>query len=754
MMERVFVGILFSNAIIAFTLLIVCIQKRDSTDRGSRALQFFTCASTIWSLGVGFFVMQTTENGAHIARCASLLGTVLYINAILMILNVISGLPEKYTKTFERFALLGFALFFAGIFPGMFSFERTSMGMSFSFANSVYGLLYTVFFVVCALFMLFDIVTMLRSKRKSVIHFGKCFLTVWILIIGGSVLDMILPMVGLHSIPGSGLVQFCGLVIAWYALDIISHSRIIVKNMSQKVYDSLSSPILMLDIAKNIVVYNDAAKDFFELNRKDDTNYLNVNHFLALDKIVEDEKYSISKYFDIPGDAEYSEEGDLLNFDAFCKTNNVYCNVRANKVWDHFHELIGYIAVVTDMSEQLNARKKLEEAREEAIMANKTKSLFLANMSHEIRTPVNAIMGFSELALSEKVSPTLREYLVDISNASKVLLGSINDILNITKIESGKMELVNEEYSLKNLLGNVCKIITVQATRKELAFSMKFENDIPTVVYGDDVRIQEILINLSNNAVKYTPNGSVSLFVSSEDAGDGYVNLRFNVKDTGIGIKEEDLQNLFAAYERMDKEKNHRTEGTGLGLSIVRGYLDLMEGSIDVKSEYGKGSEFIATVKQKVVDATAIDPNEVMKSEPDVKRFTGLNITGLKVLVVDDNRVNLKVISKTLEKYGVASDLATSGKEALSICNSTEYPIVFMDHMMPDMDGVETMNALKEAYPYYREKAKIVVLTANAVDGVRNELLKAGFNEYLSKPINYTELERVLKKYVPKEMIS
>lgn len=752
-MERAFVGILFSNAIIAFTLLIVCIQRRDRLDRGSRALQFFTCASCVWSLGVGSFLIQTTETGAHIARCVGLLGTVLYINAIMMVLNVICGMRQKIKKFFERFAILGFVLFFVSFLPGIYNFKITKVGMSFSFANRIYGNVYTIFFILCALMMLNDIISMIKSKRKSVVHFGRCFLGVWFLIICGSVLDMLFPMLGWDSIPGSSILQFFGLVIAWYAMDIINHSRITVKNMSQKVYDTISSPILMLDTVGNIVVFNDAALEFLKLSRLDSNKYMNVNHFLALDGVEEKSEMNMELFFDIPEDAEYQNNGDLLTFDSFCKVNNVYCNVRANRVKDHFDELIGYIAVIIDLSEQHKARKKLEEARKEAENANKTKSLFLANMSHEIRTPVNAIMGFSELALAEDVPASVRDYLSDIKNASNVLLGSINDILNISKIESGKMDIINEQYSLKVLLKNVCKIITVQAARKDLGFSLDLGKDVPAVMLGDDVRIQEILINLLNNSVKYTERGAVKLSVSVERNNEKEARLVLAVKDTGIGIKEEDLKNLFAAYERMDKEKNHKTEGTGLGLSIVRGYLDLMGGDIEVNSVYGKGSEFIVSIPQKIVDETPINAEEIMKSEAEEKSFSGLKINGLKVLVVDDNRVNLKVISRTLEKYGVASDLANSGKEAVALCQNVEYPIVFMDHMMPDMDGVETMEALREKYSYYKNTSKIVVLTANAIDGVKKELISAGFDEYLSKPLNYTELEKVLERFTPKEML-
>ena len=735
-MKLTFEIVLFGNTVIALCLLVVAMQLRRSDDRLTRILIFFTSSSMIWSLGSALLVIQTAELPAHICRCIDLFGTVGYMISIIMFMGQISEISVRLRALFSHFAYLGFFVWVVSFLPGIFEFSLSEWGMSFAMKNKIYGGVYLFYFITCALLMLINMILMLKSAKKSVRFFAKCFIVVWIIILTGSFTDMLLPLINSISAPGSCIAQFWGLIIVWYAIDNLRSSSLTVKNMSAQLYNAVSTPIIMADEYGNIKVCNEAAISFFGFAKDDEGNY-----------------GSVYELFDTPEELNIEGVQEFVAFDATCKLNNVFCNIISNTIRDDFGDPIGYISLFTDLTKQLEDKEKIEEARQDAIEANRAKSLFLANMSHEIRTPVNAIMGFAEIALSENPSPQLRDYLTDIKNASGTLLTSINDILNISKIESGKMDIVNEEYFLKTMLGNVAKIISVQARNKNLAFSLNISGYVPSKLYGDDVRIQEILINLCNNAVKYTQQGSISLNISGERDGDKKVKLTMSVKDSGIGIKEEDLKNLFAAYERMDKEKNHRTEGTGLGLSIVRGYLDLMGGDIEVKSEYGLGSEFIAHITQDIIDASPIDTGGLMKNEESGKRFGNLRIKDTRVLVVDDNRVNLKVISKTLEKYGVLCDLATSGAEALSICKNTEYPLILMDHMMPEMDGVETMNALKEKYEFYRTTARIVVLTANAIDGVREELKDSGFDDYLSKPINYEELERVLKETVASDKI-
>lgn len=736
-MKALFVAVLFSNAIMALSFLLVCFQRHSRDDKLSRVLTYFTSASFLWSLGSGALVVAKRTITAHLFRCVDLCGTVSYMIACIMLLGCISEIQEKIAKKFEFFASCGYALWLVSFHPDVFTFKQADWGMTFAFNSKAYGIVYVVFFIMCAAIMLYYICMMLKGPKKSIKFFGRYFLAVLIIIVAGTVSDMFLPFLGGKSAPGSSIAQFWGLLIIWYAADHTSHSRLTVKNMSVNIYDSLATPVLMAKPNGDIMVCNDSAKDFFGfVNHNDGEAYGNV--------------YDL---FDPPENLDESLGAPFVTFDGECKVNGVYCNIRSNRVFDHFAEPIGYITVVTDLSAQREASIKLDEAREEAIAANRAKSVFLANMSHEIRTPVNAIMGFSEIALSEEPKPVIREYLNDIKSASNTLLASINDILNISKIESGKMEIIEEDYSLKSLLKNVSKIISVQAGTKKLGFKLNITGYIPHKLHGDAVRIQEILINLCNNAVKYSEKGEIQLNVEGVRKSDDLVEVAFHVKDTGIGIKEEDIQNLFVAYARMDKEKNHRTEGTGLGLPIVHGYVNLMNGTIDVKSVYGEGSEFTVVLTQKIVDAKEADISTISDVSDKVTEIGRFRILNTKMLVVDDNKVNLKVMSRTLEKYGLNVDTAESGFKALDMCKSSEYDIVFMDHMMPEMDGVEAMKELRKLSDYYKNTSKIIVLTANAIDGVKNELMGEGFDDYLSKPLDYTIFEKVMRKFVSKENI-
>ncbi len=736
-MKALFIAVLFSNAIMALSFLLVCFQRHSRDDKLSRVLTYFTSASFLWSIGSGALVVSQRNITAHLFRCIDLCGTVSYMIACIMLLGCISEIQEKLAKKFEFFASCGYVLWLVSFHPDVFTFKQADWGMTFAFNSKAYGIVYVVFFILCATIMFYYICMMLKGPKKSVKFFGRYFLAVLIIIVAGTVSDMFLPVIGGKSAPGSSIAQFWGLLIIWYAADHTSHSRLTAKNMSINVYDSLTTPVLMAKPNGDIMVCNDSARDFFGfVNHNDGEAYGNV--------------YDL---FDPPENISESEESPFVTFDGECKVNGVYCNIRSNRVFDHFEEPIGYITVVTDLSAQREASIKLNEAREEAIAANRAKSVFLANMSHEIRTPVNAIMGFSEIALSEEPKPVIREYLNDIKSASNTLLASINDILNISKIESGKMEIIEEDYSLKALLKNVSKIISVQAGAKKLGFKLNISGYIPNRLHGDAMRIQEILINLCNNAVKYSEKGVILLDVEGIKKNDDMAEISFKVKDNGIGIKEEDIENLFVAYARMDKEKNHRTEGTGLGLPIVHGYVNLMHGTIDVKSEYGNGSEFTVVLSQKIVDGKEADISGISDESGMVTEIGKFKIHGTKILVVDDNRVNIKVMSKTLEKYGLNVDTAESGFKALDMCKSTEYDIIFMDHMMPDMDGVESMKEIRKLSDYYEKTSKIVVLTANAIDGVKNELMGEGFDDYLSKPLNYMLFEKVMRRFVPKEKI-
>lgn len=388
------------------------------------------------------------------------------------------------------------------------------------------------------------------------------------------------------------------------------------------------------------------------------------------------------------------------------------------------------------MIEELNAAKDTAEK------ANNAKTDFLSNMSHEIRTPLNAIVGFSQGLLEEDLPDTAKEEVEDIISASQSLLQIVNGILDISKIEANKLEIVNTEYSFKKVFDELVTLTKGRIGDKPLEFRYNYDHSIPPVLYGDHVRIKQIILNLLTNAVKYTKQGYVDFNISSVCNGD-VCRLIISVEDSGIGIKKENVDKLFNKFERFDLEKNITIEGTGLGLAITKKLVGLMNGQIVVQSKYGEGSKFTAAIDQRIVPKTLDEISNDLESNDDTSVFVGC---GNKILVVDDNNINLKVAARLLKSYNVDVDLATSGKECINkILEGNYYELILLDDMMPHMTGVETLNNLRKIIGF---NIPTVALTANAISGMRERYLDNGFNDYLSKPIDKVELEKVLKKFL------
>lgn len=386
--------------------------------------------------------------------------------------------------------------------------------------------------------------------------------------------------------------------------------------------------------------------------------------------------------------------------------------------------------------------------------ANHAKSEFLARMSHEIRTPINAVLGMNEMVLRESTEENVKKYSMDIKSSAHALLGIINDILDFSKIESGKMEIVPAEYEFNSMLNDLYNMFSLRAHEKGLAFDVTVDPQLPSKLYGDDLRIRQVLSNLLTNAVKYTRKGTVSFDVSGERDDEGVV-LHFVVRDTGIGIKKEDIPKLFSAFERIDEEKNRDIEGTGLGMNISLQLLRLMDTDLRVESAYGEGTRFFFDLRQGVVDAEPIGSFQERARRAAREHTYHASFTSPEgeILLVDDNRVNRRVFCGLLKQTKIKITDVGSGRECLAHVRQRHYDMIFLDHMMPEMDGMETMRLMKEMDVNLCEGTPVIMLTANAIMGAKEQYLSAGFDDFLAKPIDQTKLERLLMHWMPQEKI-
>lgn len=396
-----------------------------------------------------------------------------------------------------------------------------------------------------------------------------------------------------------------------------------------------------------------------------------------------------------------------------------------------------------------------EKATQKAILAREAQAKFLANMSHEIRTPINAIIGMNEMILRENEDDAIHDYAHNIQSASNMLLGLVNDVLDFSKIESGQLELVEDTYDLSQLLQDQMLLLRARAGDKPLSIQLDADPGLPSKLYGDELRIKQVLTNLLSNAVKYTPQGSVTLKAYCNRIDDGQIMLTFAVMDTGIGIRKEDLSRLFDSFKRLEISRNRAIQGTGLGLNIAKQLATLMKGDIVVDTEYGKGSTFTVSFPQKVIDRTPIGNPEKTTTQRNENHSAGHLFTApdARVLVVDDNAMNLALMKGLLKRTKIQVDLAGSGKEALQLTKEAKYHVIFMDHMMPEMDGVEALNLLRGDPSNPNRKSIVVALTANAIAGCREIYLEYGFNDYFAKPVQADKLDELLLKYIPEQLI-
>ncbi len=411
--------------------------------------------------------------------------------------------------------------------------------------------------------------------------------------------------------------------------------------------------------------------------------------------------------------------------------------------------MIGYIKMI-------QAQRTLADELRAQQMANEAKNNFLSSMSHEIRTPINAMLGFNEMILRESKDPEITKYASNVSSSGKLLLGLVNDILDFSRIEAGKTEIIPVEYDLSSMVNDLINTSKVRLKGRNLEFITNISTEIPCILMGDEIRIKQCAMNILTNAIKYTNEGSITLTIDHKKIDDEYISLRIDVKDTGIGIRKEDMEKLFNPFERIEESRNRTIEGTGLGMNIVKHLLALMDSRLLVRSEYGKGSEFSFNVKQKVLNWNPIGDFAATYEETLMGQDTyheSFHAPEGRILVVDDTLANLTVIQGLLKPTQIKVDIAESGFDALEMVCQNKYNVIFLDHRMPKMDGIETLHAMRELEENLNKDVPVYALTANVISGAREMYLKEGFNGYLPKPVDTARLEDTILKNLPESLV-
>ncbi len=577
----------------------------------------------------------------------------------------------------------------------------------------------TVLGFVIALIMIQSVVEHKGEKRPELL-----------LIFGASLLPVmfwILRMAGLlgnyDSYPMSMLITESFLVFVMYRYRLFDT----VESAKDRVIDEIEEGILVTDGSGAVVYFNSEAGMIFPEVDWNDKNMVGEQVF------------------------DFME----AHTDGFMLGEHFY-EWQRSEIFDDNQRKAGILYRISDMTDNYLYTRQLIELKEDAERANEAKSSFLARMSHEIRTPINAVLGMNEMILRETQSDNIREYASNIHGAGKTLLSIINDILDLSKIESSKMEIIENDYNLGNMLIDIENMISMRAEEKNLNLRIVADKVLPRNLYGDEMRIKQCVVNILTNSVKYTQEGSVTMTVGSAGSKDGIVSLHVTVTDTGIGIKEEELHMLFDPFTRLDMMRNRSVEGTGLGLSITKRLIEMMDGSLVVESEYGKGSTFSFIIPQKIAGTELLGDYRKAANDADDQISAGRRAfiaPQANILAVDDNRVNLTVVKGLLKRLKVQFDSALSGQECLDKVRRKHYDIIFLDHMMPDMDGIETLQNMQKIGEYMQNPSVVIALTANAIVGAKEEYIQAGFEDYLSKPIDSARLEELICQYLKPDLL-
>ena len=724
-------------AVVFSTIIAICGISYFIREKNAGSLRYFILImgffGALWSGGYGIMGFAESSEDAAVFRAIGLIGIAGFMMAEALMVAYMSELPKRlfriYASVFGIFAAMDLLFFI----PDYHEFVRINGRMCYYSTNSIGRAVHNAFLAFIAVTMIFiAIVWVHKEKPTRQVYYVRAAILSNLTILVSIIPDTILPLLGKPSFPSSAYGMFLTYMITWFWATRFNAFSITVGNLSQYIYESANTAILILDEHFRLFLVNKYGRELLGIHK------------------IENQKLS-ELFQSSEEEADRLLAGVLRDNKGVAELVSVHgevsCSLNFSVARDFHEDPYCIVCFVYDLTKEKNMLEQL-------VRANEAKSQFLANMSHEIRTPINGILGMDSMLLKECKDEVLREYAKNIQSAGQSLLSIINDILDISKIESGKLEILPIKYELFSILNDCYNLTKAKLQEKPLEFEIRVNENLPSWLYGDEVRIRQIINNFLSNAVKYTKQGKVTFCLDYEQKSDEQIQLVISVADTGIGIREEDLGKLFTSFTRIEEKRNRNIEGTGLGLNLTKNLVDLMGGEVIVESTYGRGSCFTARIPQKIVDATPMGDfsrryqQYLSSSDDDTLSFSAPQA---KILVVDDVEMNLKVIKGLLKETQIQIDTAASGRQCLERVKTTRYDVIFLDHMMPEMDGIETLQNMKLLKDNLNREVPVIMLTANAIVGAKEEYIQAGFTDYLTKPIQETELLAMLVKYLPEE---
>ena len=725
-------------ALIFSTIIVLCGISYFLREKNAGRLRYFMLImgvfGALWSGGYGIMGFAETAKQAELFRTVGIVGVVGFMMTEALMIAYMIHLPKWLYRVYvTAFGLVGVIdLFF--FIPDHHDFVRIDGRMCYYATNSMARKIHSGFLAFVTVTMLgMAVIWVCKKKTKREASYVRATILSNLAILVSIIPDTILPLLGKPSFPSSAYGMFLTYMITWFWATKFNAFSITVSNLSQYIYESANTAILIFDECFQLVLANCYGHRLLEI---EDVQHQDLTELFQCTQEEADQLLA-SVLRENQGVAELVTQ-----------KGGVSCSLNFTVARDFQKEPYCIVCFVYDLTKEKNMLCEL-------LQANEAKSQFLANMSHEIRTPINGILGMDSMLLKECQDEGLREYAKNIQSAGQSLLSIINDILDISKIESGKLEIIPTRYELFSILNDCYNLTKVKIEEKPITLHMKINENIPAKLYGDEVRIRQVMNNFLSNSAKYTHEGSITFGVDYEEKSEGEIWLIITVSDTGIGIKEEDLEKLFASFTRIEEKRNRNIEGTGLGLSLTKNLVDLMQGEITVKSIYEEGSCFTAKIPQKIIDKTPMgdfDKRYRQYIHQSEEQAISLCAPDAKILVVDDVPMNLIVVKGLLKATKIQIDTAKNGANCLELVKKNRYDIIFLDHLMPEMDGIETLQNMKLLEENPNRNTPVIMLTANAIVGAKEEYMEAGFTDYLTKPVQETLLHEMIMKYLPKEL--